>query len=347
LPPVGKNLFWYRHEAARTVRSMLGGIGGRLRTAAVALIVMAAAAGCGLLGGSDTAPAADGAPPTLRVSIMPTTDLAPFHLAMQNGYFQAEGVQVEAVTSSSGQASLAKLIGGELEIAYASYTPFFVAQGQGAADLRFVADASSAAPGTVMIVAMPRSGVATVADLAGKRIAITATNTISDTLVKSAMRQAGVDFSGVQWISIPFAETAPALARGDVDAAFLTEPFITIAERSVGAVPIVDTATGPAANLPTAGYATLASFADENRDAIAAFQRALAKATDEAADRGKVEPLLVEHTGIDRETASATALLTFRSALDARELQRVPDLLLEFGVLRERVDASAMIGPAP
>jgi NitT/TauT family transport system substrate-binding protein len=160
------------------------------------------------------------------------------------------------------------------------------------------------------------------------------------------MRQAGIDYSGVQWISIPFPETAPALARGDVDAAFLTEPFITLAARSVGAVPVVDTATGPAADLPTAGYAALAQFADENRDAIAAFQRALAKATDEAADRSKVEPLLVEHTGIDAEAASATALLTFRSALDARELQRVPDLLLEFGVLRERVDASAMIGPA-
>lgn len=209
-----------------------------------------------------------------------------------------------------------------------------------------MADASSAAPHTTMIVAVPGSGVQSVADLAGKRIAVTATNTISDTLVKSAMREAGVDSSAVQWISIPFPETAPALARGDVDAAFLTEPFITLAARSVGAVPIADTATGPAADLPTAGYAALADFADENRDAITAFQRALAKATDEAADRSKVEPLLVEHTGIDAETAAATALLRFRSTPDARELQRVPDLLLEFGVLRDRVDAAAMIGTA-
>jgi NitT/TauT family transport system substrate-binding protein len=326
---------------------VIGGIGGRLRMAAVVLMLTAGTTGCGLLGGSEPEPAAEGAPPTLTVSIMPTTDLAPFHLAVQNGYFQAEGVQVEAVTAPSGQASLAKLIGGEVDIAYSSYTPFFVAQSQGAADLRFVADASSAAPDTTMIVAVPGSGVQSIADLAGKRIAVTATNTISDTLVKAAMREAGVDSSGVQWISIPFPETAPALARGDVDAAFLTEPFITLAARSVGAVPIADTATGPAANLPTAGYAALATFADGNPDAIAAFRRALAKATDEAADRSKVEPLLVEHTGIDAETASATKLLTFRSELDARELQRVPDLLLEFGVLRERVDASAMIGPAP
>jgi NitT/TauT family transport system substrate-binding protein len=309
--------------------------------------VTAGTAACGLLGGSAPEPATEGAPPKLTVSIMPTTDLAPLHLAVQNGYFDAEGVRVEAVSAPSGQASLAKLIGGEVDIAYSSYTPFFVAQSQGAADLEFVADASSAAPNTTMIVAVPGSGVQSVADLAGKRIAVTATNTISDTLVKAVMREAGVDSSGVQWISIPFPETAPALDRGDVDAAFLTEPFITLAARSVGAVPIADTATGPTEELPTAGYAALARFADDNRDAIAAFQRAMARATAEAADRTKVEPLLVAHTGIDAETASATALLTFRSALDARELQRVPDLLLEFGVLRERVDASAMISTAP
>jgi len=199
--------------------------------------------------------------------------------------------------------------------------------------------------GTTMIVAVPGSPVRSVADLAGKRIAVTATNTISDALVKSAMREAGVDFSGVQWISVPFPETAPALARGDVDAAFLTEPFITIAQRSVGAVPIVDTATGAAEDLPTAGYAALARYVDENADAIAGFQRAMLRATDEAQDRSRVEPLLVQHSGIDAETAAATALLTFRSELDAQRLQRVPDLLLDFGVLSRPVDAAAMIGP--
>jgi NitT/TauT family transport system substrate-binding protein len=318
----------------------------RLATAA-AVALLAGASGCGLLGGSEQPEDTPGALPTITVSVIPTTDLAPFHLAVQRGYFAAEGVQVEPVTTPSGQASLARLVAGELDIAYASYTPFFVAQSQRAADLRFVADASSAAPGTTMIVAMPGSAVRSIADLAGKRIAVTATNTISDVLVKVAMRQAGVDFSGVQWISVPFPETAPALARGDVDAAFLTEPFITMAKRSVGAVPIADTATGVAEDLPTAGYAALARYVDENPDAVAAFQRAMRRATAEAQDRSLVEPLLVQHSGVDAETAATTGLLTFRSDLDARHLQRVPDLLLDFGVLSGPVDAASMITPAP
>ncbi|OZM81387.1 ABC transporter substrate-binding protein [Pseudonocardia sp. MH-G8] len=320
-----------------------------LRAAAVptALVVIA---GCGALGGEQAPePGADGAPApaAITVSIMPTTDLAPFHLAVQNGYFAAEGLQVETVTAPSGQASLSTLIGGDVDIAYSSYTPFFVAQDKKAADLRFVAAASSAAPQTTMIVAMPGSAVRGVADLAGKRIAVTATNTISDVLVKTAMRQNGVDPGGVEWISIPFPDTAAALERGDVDAAFLTEPFITLAARDVGAVPIVDTATGVAADLPTAGYAALEEFTTTNPETVASFQRALERATAEARDRSLVEPLLVQHSGIDAEVASTTALLTFHSAIDPAQLQRVADLLADNGVTTQRVDVAAMVAPAP
>jgi len=324
---------------------------GRSRMrAAGALAALVLLGGCGALGGEQgPEPGADGSsgPDTITVSIMPTTDLAPFHLAVQNGYFADEGLQVETVTAPSGQASLSKLIGGDVDIAYSSYTPFFVAQDKGAADLRFVAAASSAGPETTMVVTVPGSSVRSVADLAGKRIAVTATNTISDVLVKTAMRQNGVDPSGVEWISIPFPETAPALQRGDVDAAFLTEPFITLAERDVGAVPVVDTATGVAEDLPTAGYAALAGFTDANPEAVAGFRRALERAVTEARDRSLVEPLLVEHSGIDADVAAGTALLTFHAAVDPAQLQRVADLLHENGVTTQRVDAPAMVAAAP
>jgi NitT/TauT family transport system substrate-binding protein len=317
------------------------GVAGRIGlVAAVALLVT----GCAALGGTqEQASDAVGAPTAVRVSIMPTTDLAPFHLAERRGYFAAEGLQVSTVTAASGQASLANLIGGDVDIAYSSYTPFFVAQDRKAADLRVVADASSAGPGTTMIVTMPGSSVRGVADLAGKRIAVTATNTISDTLVKSVMREADVDFSGVQWVSVPFPDTPAALQRGDVDAAFLTEPFITLAANTVGAVPVVDTATGPTADLPTAGYASLAAYADANPQVVGAFRRALQRAVDESGDRSVVEPLLVEFSRVDPATAAQTELLDFHAEPEPARLQRVPDLLVEFGVIGTRLDVTMMI----
>src|SRR5690606_3587630 len=46
---------------------------------------------------SEPESAAGGPRPGPTISIMPTTDLAPFHLAARNGYF--EGVHVETVTA--------------------------------------------------------------------------------------------------------------------------------------------------------------------------------------------------------------------------------------------------------
>jgi NitT/TauT family transport system substrate-binding protein len=125
--------------------------------------------------------------------------------------------------------------------------------------------------------------------------------------------------------------------------AILTEPFITQTIKTVGAVPIFDPATGPIADFPTAGYGATAKFVSENPKTVAAFQRTMAKATAEAADRSKIEPLLVEFAKVDKDIAASTGLLTFKSAMDATSIQRVPDVMTEFGVLKGRVDVSAMI----
>ncbi|WP_424923235.1 ABC transporter substrate-binding protein [Amycolatopsis arida] len=321
----------------------------RLGMLATSLALLASVSGCGLLGGSDGSDdaAANGGPlekSKIKLSIMPTIDLAPFHLATKKNYFAEEGLEVETVTAPSGQASLTKLISGEVDIAYGSYAPFFVAQAQGAADIKFVADASSAAPNSTVIVALPDSSVKTVDHLAGKKIGITARNTIIEVLVKSTMRTHGVSYDDVQWVEIPFPDTAAALQRGDVDAAFLTEPFITQAAKSIGAVTVVDTATGPTKDLPTAGFGSTAEFTNENPKTVAAFQRVMQRATNEAlADRSKIEPLLVEFAKVDADTAALTTLLKFESKLDPTRLQRVPDLMHEFNLIPNKIDASTMI----
>jgi NitT/TauT family transport system substrate-binding protein len=326
---------------------------GSPRRAVVGLALLAVIAttvsGCGLLGSSDDSSASG---PTgglektkIKISIMPTIDTAPFHLAVKEGLFQKAGLEVEEVDAASGQASLQNLISGSVDIAYSSYTPFFVAKAKGAADIKFVADASSAAPKSTEIVAMPNSSVKSVKDLAGKKIAITSTNTICDTLTKSVMRDNGVDYSGVKWVPIPFPQIAAAVQSGQVDAGFLTEPFITQAAKTVGALPIVDTATGATKDFPTAGYGSLAKFTNANPKTVAAFQRVMAQATKESADRSKIEPLMVEFAKVDQDVAALTTLLTFQSTLDAQRLQRVPDLMQQFGSIPLSINVAPMIVP--
>ncbi|MFD9895561.1 ABC transporter substrate-binding protein [Amycolatopsis sp. NPDC059027] len=301
-----------------------------------------------MLGGSDSASTAGSGgleKPNLKVAIMSTIDTAPFRLAQDAGYFKNEGLTVEATEAPTGQAALTKLIGGEVDISYSSYTPFFAAKSKNTADIRLVADASSAAPKSTAVVALPNSQVRSVLDLAGKKIGITAPNTMSDTLTKSVMKDHGVDFSHVEWRPVPLPNVAASLKNGDIDAAFLTEPFITQSARAVGSVPVVDTATGSTQDFPTAGYGALGRFTTESPRTVAAFQRAMLKATRDSADRAKIEPLMVKYAKVDQDTAALTTLLTFQSTLDARRIQRVPDLMLQMGAITTKVDAAPMIVP--
>jgi NitT/TauT family transport system substrate-binding protein len=321
-----------------------------LGLALTALVTMATVSGCGLLGSSDnsSAPSSNGAveKAKINVAIIATADLAPFYLAIKNGYFKQEGLEVDFTTNPSSPAALQKVIAGEADIAFSSYVPFFVAKSKGAADVKLVADSVSASPKSNVIVTKPGSSVQNVRDLAGKKIGVSAINTASDVMTKAVMKANGVDFSKVQWVPISFPDIPAALSRGDVDAAYLPEPFITQAAKSMGAVQVIDVASGPTEDFPIAGYGALGKFINENPKTVAAFQRAMKKATDEAsADRSKIQPLIVEFAKVDQDTASLLTLPNYHSTLDARRLQRVPDQLQEFGIIPQRIDVNTMIAP--
>lgn len=322
---------------------------GKIGRAALGLTLVASVAGCGALGSVGPRAAASGGgleKPHLKISILPTTDLGPFWLAQDEGYFQDEGLDVESVVASSGQASLAKAISGEADIAFSTYPPFFIAKSTGAADMQLVADATSVNAKTNAIVTVPNSPVKTISDLAGKKIAITAKNTASDLLTRSVMQDHGVDYSKVKWTLIPLPDIAEALRQGQVDAGYLPEPFITQAAKTAGAIPVVDINTGASQDFPLTGYGATKKWVHDNPKTLAAFQRAMQRATHDATnDRAKVEPLLVRFAKIDEDTAKLLTLPSYRSTLDSRRMQRVPDLLLQLGAIKGPIDATSMIGP--
>jgi NitT/TauT family transport system substrate-binding protein len=314
-----------------------------------ALTTVTIVTGCGALGLDTSNASSSGSgleKSTLKVSILPTTDLGPFWLAQDSGYFKAEGLNVDSVVASSGQASLTKAISGDADIAFSTYPPFFIAKSTGTADMELVADATSVNAKTNAIVTVPNSPVKTVFDLSGKKIAITAKNTASDLLTRSVMQDHGVKFDNVKWVLIPLPNIAAALQEGQADAAYLPEPYITQAAKTAGAIPVVDINTGATQDFPLTGYGATKKWVRENPKTLAAFQRAMQKATHEATnDRAKVEPLLVRFAKIDEDTAKLLTLPGYGSSLDSRRLQRVPDLLLQLGAIQSPIDVNSMIGP--
>lgn len=311
---------------------------------AVALIVT----GCTALGGPADNASNNGPleKSSITVATVPTVDLAPFWIAIEKGYFKAQGLDVKEVSAPTTQIALTKTLNGEADVGLATYPAMILAKSQGAGDLRFVSDGTSASPKSNALLTVPNSPVKTIQDLAGKRIAISAKNQSSDIMTRSVMRDHGVDFSTVKWIEMPLPSMAAALQRGDVDAIYQPEPFITQAARTVGAFPIVDVATGGTLGFPITGYASLGKWVQANPKTLAAFQRAMRDAArDATAHRETVQSVVVIHAKVDPDTAALMTLPDFQSTLDVSRIQRVPDLLLQLGAISAKVDVTPMIAP--
>jgi len=326
----------------------------RLPVIATALVLLASVVtGCS----QDSPPAGGGGRATgkvekskIKVGILPVVDVGPFYLAIDKGYFRDEGLEVVPVVTASGKASIDGLISGDLDISQGSYPAALQAQSKKVADFKIVAEALAAKPGHLVLGAPPNSPAKRMQDVAGRRVAVTAKNTMCDLAPKAVLESNNVDYTKIEWKEMSFPEMIPAMQRGEVDAACLVEPWVTTAAKQIGALPLVDGASGPTANMPMAGFFAVAGqgkFASMNPNTVAAFQRGLTRAALEAQDRSKVEPVLIKYVKIDEQTANIMTIATYSTSLDARRVQRVADLMEHFGVIKEHLDVSKMIWTPP
>ncbi|SDM16626.1 ABC transporter substrate-binding protein [Allokutzneria albata] len=310
--------------------------------------LMAGLGGCGLLGGSsgDDKPSGDGQNMKIRLGLVKVVDVAPVYIAQQAGFFKAEGLDLELIPLTTSAVGIDKMAAGEMDMVHGNYVSMFTAHAKKVVDLKWVADCYAAKPNVWMTMTSPTSSVKSMSDLPGKKVAVTTTSNLADMTVWSVLSAHNVDAKQIKYVQMPFTEMAAALKNGNVDAAVMAEPFITQAAKSMGAVRVFDAASGPTESIPMAGYSTNAKFAAANPKALAAFQRGLAKGVEIAnSDRARVEAAVQGYAGIDAQTASIMNIGAYPASLEAARLQRVPDLMKDFGILSERIDVSTMVLP--
>lgn len=325
---------------------------GRRRIAGLlsAAAVLAAASGCGALGdGQPVATSQPAAPEKIfiKVGVLPVVDVAPLHIAMRNGYFKEEGLEVETVVVQGGAAAIPGLVQGSLDITFGNWVSFIAAQSKETAKnvggIKLISDGYQAKPGMFLILVKGNGTIRSMTDLVGKTIAINTLNNISELTTKAVLEANNIDPKKITLKEMPMPDMEAAIERNVVDAGFMSEPFITRAQRNSGQIAILDAASGPTSAIPIAGYGTTGKFVEENPNTVAAFQRAMARGQQDASDRATVQALLPQYAGVDRDTAKLVNLGQFPTSLDATRLQRVATLMRTYGLLQTDLDIEPML----
>ncbi|GAA2496647.1 hypothetical protein GCM10010276_41930 [Streptomyces longisporus] len=316
---------------------MRTGIG---KTAAVAAALVLLLAGCGD-GGGDSASA--GGRTKVTVAALPLTDSAALYLARDRGLFTQEGLDVRIQPVQQSIQALPALAKGQVDvIASANYVTFLQADEKGTLDLRILAEGVRVAPHMMDVLVPKDSDIRTVADLAGKKVAVNILNNIQSLTLDAILDAKGVGRPVYRQIAFP--QMGPALERGQVDAVHAVEPFDSAIQGELKARVLLDGGSAPVQSLPISGYVTTRTFAAEHPKQAAAFRRAIEAASKIAAqDPGAVREELPKYTKVTAGQAASIGLPAYPAATDVAQLRRLTELMKKQGLLTKSLDPATLL----
>lgn len=323
----------------------------RRRTAAGALAIGAAAlvaAGCS----SSSSSAASGSTSSSSTSsitagyfdLPATVEIA---YAQAKGYFTKVGLNV-TLKSLQPAEFVPAVTSGQVDVSFGSVPAVITAFSQNLpVRMLFQSITISEANCPLTLQVLPSSPITSLAQLAGKTIAVASTGSAQDLSLNPILQKLGVSVSSIRYLATGAngpSEQA-ALEKGTVAAAIQSEPYSTslVASKEVRVVSNLCAPPTPA-SYGSAGYFTSANYLAGNKPALKKFEQAMAdsdayvnanpKVYDAwLAARYKLPLPAVEaqHNGTAGVTNSLSAYTYTQSSMEAEKL---PVSGLDFSTLR-------------
>jgi NitT/TauT family transport system substrate-binding protein len=214
---------------------------------------------------------------SFRLGLLPITDVVPFYLAQQEGYFKEQGLVVEIVPVSSAaerdQLMSTQQIDGQINDLVS--TVLFNAQSN---RLKIVRKARQGFPNApeYWILVPKDSPVKTAQDLKGKEIAISQ-NSVIEYLTDRLLERQGLSPADIKTTNVPQIPTRlQLLAENKVAAATLPDPFASLAILE-GARVLADDSQHPEIGMSVISFRSeiVAQRPDDVRKFLAAYDRAI------------------------------------------------------------------------
>jgi len=299
-------------------------------------------------GGSDDNGSDDGGLREVSVGMLPIVPTAALHAGIEQGFFEDHGIELKIESGQGGAALVPAVMAGELEFATSNPVSLLTAADKGL-DVRVVshwsADHEKADDAINAVVATKDSGISSAKDLEGKTVAVNTLRSMGDLTINEAVRLDGGDPSEVKYVELPFPDMPAALAKGNADAVWVPEPFMSglLAD---GNVAVTNPTVVAVAGMPTQLMFASSSFAKKEaelvNDMTAALEETLAYAQKNPdAVRAQIREV---NPNITAETAKAIKLEEFGTDLREAQIARIGDLMVSAGWIDKEPDLPALLG---
>ncbi|MBQ7943746.1 MAG: ABC transporter substrate-binding protein [Lachnospiraceae bacterium] len=314
-------------------------------------ILVSAATVMTLLAGCGAAEQANVSSDEYVVKIGYSTGLchAPIHIAIENGYFEEEGLKFEAITVES--AVISEAVGtGQVDAGF-GLVGKFVQPLENGLPMKLTAGIHT---GCTKLVVPNDSDIQTVADLKGKRIGVASLADSPCLTAKRSLAKAGVGVTAenmeVEFVVYSNTDLPMALQNGAIDAYCAADPAVSKAQEEYNLRAIIDTTTDDDYKDEYCCLSFVTTNLAENYPDLAAkYTRAVMKAAK------WIEENSEEAAKIQLDNNYVTGELDFNAAIlesynyipsvsggyDA--LAKSVEELQAIGIIRKETDAQALI----
>lgn len=331
----------------------------KISSLVLVLLLLASLAACG---GKDSAPADGGSSAPnetvddagaaaesyhLNVAYSPSLCQAPLHVAVEKGFFAAEGIDAENVQVDA--AHVQEAVGaGQIDAGFGLIGKFLQPLENGL-PIQFTAGIHT---GCIKIIAPADSGIRDIADLRGKRIGVSGLAGAETIISKRALASVGISVDEknpeVEFVVFTSTDLGQALQNGAIDVIAIGDPNASQFQREYGLNVILDTSVTE----PFAGEYCCASFvsnklAEEHPDIAAAFTRAILKASAWVDEHPQeAAQIQIDNNYVTGDVDFNTSLLQHYNYIPSVQggydaIQTNVQQLTDIGLLKEGTDAKA------
>jgi NitT/TauT family transport system substrate-binding protein len=254
----------------------------------------------------------------LRVGLLPIIDVLPMYVAEQEGFFKAQGLEVELTLFASALERDAALQAGQLDLELNDLVSAVLLNKdeQSIRVIRLTYRGNPTMP-MMTIVAAPGSTISSPSDLKNVPIAISGNSVIeysTDRMLALAGLAPG-EIQKTEVTKIPI--RAEMLAKGQVQAATLPEPFASLALSQGGRRVIDDGVTGIGCSVLTARKDVVDKQSPQLKSFLVAYDQGVAAI---AASPEKYRALFVDKAKIPEQLQTTLAIPPFpKSEVPTRE----------------------------
>lgn len=310
-----------------------------------AISVVAALGLTGCAGGeSEAAPIEEASSEvvSLNVGITPTGVSTSQIAALEEGYYEAHGLDVTHKVQTNLAEAMPLLLSGDLDFVYADTHAAIAARAEGMpiqiAVPVVVAPESVAEgeKGTMNFIVKEDSPIQSMSDFEGKVLAVAALGGQAHLDTLTVLEREGLDVDAVEFITILPPQMETAIRQGQADVAGIVEPRGTAALEN-GGIRMIGTTDDALPGAPMFVLIALQESLEKNPEVLERFEAAMFESAAAVnADRSLADKTMTGFMDMPAELIAKTAVPKFGTErLTADDLTPVIDRLVKMGTLTE------------